>query len=93
MPAEPGSLEQSVLTDLARLPAELREGAVAQTALWLARQLDGNLELAPRDAVAFTAQLRHCSVQLREWAPGEVQDDPTDIKRKNRESRMLRLAE
>lgn len=85
-------MEESVCTDLARMPAELAKGAIAATALYAARQLDGldnAFDLPARDAAAFLAQIRHCMVQLRDWAPGEVQDDPTDLARKNREDRLL----
>lgn len=86
------TMEQRVQRDLDRMPAELRDGAIAGTALYAAHQLDGldnAFELPARDAASFLAQIRHCMVQLRDWAPGEVQDDPTDIKRKNREARMM----
>lgn len=88
-----GPMEESVRNDLARMPPELREGAIAATATYAARQLDGldnAFDLPARDAAAFLAQIRHCMVQLREWAPGEVQNDPTTDARKKRESRLLR---
>jgi hypothetical protein len=89
-----GPMEKSVQSDLKRLPAEMRDGGIAQIALFAARQLDGagDAELPHRDAAAYLAQMRHCLVQLRDWAPGEVKDDPTDTARKNREARMLHLA-
>lgn len=89
---EVGQVEQGVLDDLARLPAELKTGSIAQVALYAARQLDGlgnAFDLPARDATGFLAQIRHCMTQLRDWAPGEVQDDPTDMARKNREDRLL----
>jgi hypothetical protein len=88
---EPGMMEKSVHRDLDRLPIELREGAIAATALYAAKQLDGldnAFDLPARDAAAFLAQLRHCMTQLRDWAPGEVADDPTEDARKRREGRM-----
>jgi hypothetical protein len=87
-----GPMEESVHKDLKRLPTELAEGAIAATALYAARQLDGldnAFDLPTRDAAAFLAQMRHCMVQLRDWAPGEVADDPTDTAQKSREARML----
>ena len=91
---EQGPIESGVLTDLARLPDEMRAGGIAAEALYIARQLDGlnnAFELPARDAAAFLAQLRHCLVQLRDWAPGAVEDDPTDVARRNREGRMLHV--
>jgi hypothetical protein len=91
-PAEPGNVERGVLKDLSRLPEDLRSGGIAQVALYAARQLDGlnnAFDLPARDAAAFLAQVRHCMTQLRDWAPGEVEDDPTENKRQAREKRML----
>jgi hypothetical protein len=89
---EPGVVEKGVQADLDRLPAEMRAGGIAQVALYAARQLDGldnAFDLPARDAAAFLAQIRHCMTQLRDWAPGAVEDDPTDLARKNREDRLL----
>lgn len=90
--ARMGPMEESVRKDLSRLPKDLAEGGIAATALYAAKQLDGldnAFDLPARDAAAFLAQMRHCLVQLRDWAPGEVQDDPTEVKRKSREERLL----
>src|ERR1700755_2082913 len=87
-----GPVETSVRKDLARLPKELAEGGIAATALDAAQQLDGlnnAFDLPARDAAAFLGQLRQCLVQLKEWAPGEVEDDPTDAAKNSREARML----
>jgi hypothetical protein len=87
----PGDIERGVQMDLNRMPVEMRQGGIAQAALFAARMLDSATdgELPHRDAAAYLAQLRHCQVQLREWAPGEVRDDTTDTAQKNREARML----
>lgn len=93
---KPGKMEQGVQRDLDRFPAEIRDGAIAQVALYAARQLDGlnnAFDLPARDAAAFLAQIRHCMVQLRDWAPGEVKDDATDVAQKNRDSRLLRAVD
>ena len=92
----PGDVEKGVQADLDRLPPEMRSGGIAQVALYAARQLDGlnnAFDLPARDAAAFLAQIRHCMTQLREWAPGEVQDDPTETARQRREGRMLRAVD
>ena len=89
--SEPGEIESGVLIDLARLPDEMQSGGIAAEALYMARMLDNGAlnDLQPRDAASYLAQLRHCLVQLRDWAPGAVEDDPTDMARKNREGRLL----
>lgn len=85
-----GPVEEGVREDLGTMPENLRRGAMAQTALLLARQLDSAAEfmLQARDIAAFTAQLRHCMTQLREWAPGEARGDRTDEARVKREERL-----
>lgn len=83
-----GRVERGVRKDLKALPDNLKDGAVAQAALLLARDLDSG-NLLPRDAAAYLAQLRHCMAQLREWAPGEAKGDTTDAARTAREKRLL----
>jgi hypothetical protein len=86
-----GRIERGVRKDLAKLPLEYRQGALAATALHLAHQMDGgeDLGLAPRDVAAYAAQLRQCVIQLREWAPGQSEDDITDQMAGQREGRLL----
>jgi hypothetical protein len=81
------TVEDSVLHDLGRLPADIREGGVARIALYCARELDTGGH-APRDAAAFARELRLSLAQLREMAPGEVKGDITDEVRERRERRL-----
>lgn len=87
---EAGPQEQGVLKDLARMPPDLAEGALAASALGMAREVDAG-ELPPREAIQARAQIRQCMVQLREWAPGTDTGDSTDAKRERREQRMLKV--
>lgn len=81
------TLEDSVRSDLAELPANLRRGGVARVALMCARVLDEG-GLTPRDAAGFARELRLALAQLRELAPGEVKGDVTDEVRERRERRL-----
>lgn len=81
------SMEESVRKDLARLPPEMREGGMAQVALYCAVQLDEG-GMSPRDAAGFLQQLRMALATLREMAPGEVKGDVTDEVRERRERRL-----
>jgi len=68
-----GRIERGVRKDLAKLPLEYRQGALAATrCTWRIRWMRGGPGLAPRDVAAYAAQLRQCVIQLREWAPGRV---------------------
>jgi hypothetical protein len=69
------------------MPAALRGGAVAATALKLARELD-TLPMTPRDASGHARELRMHMTQLAEMAPGERKGDVTDEVRARRESRL-----
>lgn len=81
------SVEDAVLSDLARLPEDMRQGGVAAAALFCARSLDEG-GLSPRDAAGFVGQMRLALAQLREMAPGEVKGDTTDEVRAMREKRL-----
>lgn len=83
------STEDAVLSDLSRLPEDMRSGGVAQVALFCARQLDQPPGMiTPRDAAGFARELRLSLAQLREMAPGEVKGDVTDEVRERRERRL-----
>lgn len=81
------SMEERVRHDLAKLPEDMRNGAVAGVALFCARVLDEGA-LTPRDAQGFARELRLAEAQLREMAPGEVAGDATDEVQKKRAERM-----
>lgn len=87
-----GWIEQGTREDLRTLPKAMQAGGLARTAIWLATQLDSG-QMIPRDAAAYAAQIRHCLVQLHDWAPGEVKGDATDEAREAREKYMLRIVE
>jgi len=80
-------MEGSVLSDLARLPADMRRGGVAAVALYCARQID-EVPLTPRDAALYAREIRLALAQLRDMAPGEVKGDATDEVRERRERRL-----
>lgn len=84
---EPGEAEASVLYDLARLPEDMRRGAVAMAAILAARALDTG-GLVPRDAQGFQREMRLSMAQLQENSPGDRQGDVTDEVRKKREERL-----
>jgi hypothetical protein len=86
-PGSDDTVEQSVLSDLARLPADMRRGGVARGAIYCARALDMG-GLSPRDAAGFVRELRLALAQLRDMAPGEVKGDVTDEVRARRERRL-----
>lgn len=77
--------EDAVLRDLAKMPEELRESAVAVTALMLARSLDAG-EMLSRDQVGCVREIRMCMTQLREWNPAGASGDETDETRARTES-------
>jgi hypothetical protein len=84
-PVVRGSMEESVIRDLAALPDELRRSAIAATAVLLARCLDAG-GMAPRDAVGCVRELRMAMIQLREWNPAGESGDGTDETRAQVES-------
>jgi len=83
----PGFAEAAVLRDLARLPADMREGGIAATAVLSARMLDEGI-LLPRDAQGFIREIRMALVQLQGDAPGDRAGDVTDEVRRKREKRL-----
>jgi hypothetical protein len=100
-----GAREQAVNADLAALPESMRKGAIAATALMLARLLDdGICEADPdtgehkrymvpaKEIPAFAREIRQCITVLQEQAPGEVKGDMTD-EVKNRREKYLNAAQ
>ena len=86
---EPGEIEAGVLLDLQAFPAGMREGAIARTALLLARQLDTRADiLPPRDVASYVQRIGVAVTQLREMSPGEAKGDATDAAREARETRL-----
>jgi len=96
-PPEPlPSITGGVLLDLAAFPAAMREGAVARTALLLARELDDPVlrtAMSPRDKASYVQRIGVAIAQLREMSPGEAKGDSTDAAREARESRLRLVAE
>jgi len=86
---EPGEVEAGVLLDLEAFPPKMRAGAIARTALLLARQLDarGNI-MPPRDVASYVQRIGVAITQLREMSPGEAKGDATDAAREARETRL-----
>jgi hypothetical protein len=87
-----GPMEQGVRLDLREFPEPYCSGAIAQGALFLARELDEDLdarELSARDAGSHVREIRQSIAQLHEMAPREGGKDATD---NARDRRALRLA-
>jgi hypothetical protein len=82
-----GMVEAAVARDLKMMPAAMRGGAIAATALKLARELD-TLPMTPRDAAGHARELRMHMAQLAEMAPGDRKGDVTDEVRARREARL-----
>ena len=76
MPRTLGSVEKATRADLARLPADLAGGALAASALELARGLDGANSLTSKSMAAKA----HGDImnRLRELAPPEERRDGLD---------------
>lgn len=82
----PLSVETAARKDLAALPAEYRNSAVAKSYLLLARRLD--LGVSARDAAQLTREMRLCLLALYDLAPAKHENDPADELRAKREERM-----
>jgi hypothetical protein len=80
-----GPTEAAIIRDLARLPEDLRESAVAVSARILAHSLDEG-EMIPKDAVVCVREIRMCIAQLREWNPAGDTGDETDATREQMEN-------
>lgn len=81
-----GEIETSVMKELAKLPLEATEGALAQSMMYLARQLDLG-DVGPRDVTNYTKEIRIGLLSLRDMYPAESDEDDTDIARQKRERR------
>lgn len=78
-----GEIEASVLKDLAKLPSEAAETVLAQSMIYLARQLDAR-DVMPREVTNYTKEIRLSSLSLKEQFPEGDQDDETDEARQRR---------
>lgn len=87
-----GPIEQAVGRDLALLPADLRRGGIATSALRLARELDSMIVVG-RDAAGHAREIRQCLMTLREISPGEKKGDKTDELGARREARLAAAVE
>lgn len=101
MSARTGAREQAVRADLAALPESMRKGAIASTALMLARLLDRGIceadefdgehvmhTVPAKEIPAFAREIRQCITALQDSAPGEVKGDETDEVKNRREKRL-----
>jgi hypothetical protein len=91
-PRRKGPVELATARDLKALPAVMRTGALAATALMLARELDG-LDMTARDTAGHARELRMHMTQLAEMAPGGTKGDATDEVRERRERRLSAAGE
>lgn len=88
----PGAHERAVRRDLRRLPAEDRQGGLAQLAVGIAQRLDDEL-LSARDFASLSAQMHSVLVTLaKNLEPPAVADPVDDLAKKRRERRLGRGA-
>lgn len=87
-----GALEAGVIESLKPFPPEAMGSVLAQSMLYLARQLDLG-EATPRDVPNFSKEIRQSLAQLEIMYPPEPEDDATDEAQKRRERRMAGLDE
>lgn len=87
-----GPLEESVAKTLEAFGPEVTGEALAQTALYLARQLDRD-EVNPRDIPAFSKEVRQTIAQLMVMFPPEPEDDETDKAQQRRNEALASLAD
>jgi hypothetical protein len=87
-----GPVEAATTRDLKGLPPGMRQGALAATALKLAREIDES-ELTARDLAGHARELRMHMTQLFDSAPGGAKGDTTDEVRERRERRLAAAAE
>jgi hypothetical protein len=78
-----GEIEASVLADLARLPLEAGDTALAKSMLYLARQLDAR-DVAPREVTNYTKEIRLAFLSLKDEYPVGEENDETDEARQRR---------
>lgn len=86
-----GPYQKAVEKDLARLPDDLADGAVAAGMLRLAAEVDAGFVLG-RDAAAHVREIRQSFTTLKELAPAGNKTDKTDDLTARREKRMSRQA-
>jgi hypothetical protein len=85
-PGAAGAMETSVMKELAKLPFEAGEGTLAQSMLYLARQLDAG-DIPPREVSQYTKELRISLLSLQDAYPASEEDDETEEARRKRERR------
>lgn len=81
-----GSMEAGVMEDLSAFPPEAVKGTIAQSMLYLARQLDMG-DVSPREVGNYTKELRLSLLQLKDLYPVADGEDETDKARGKRERR------
>ena len=86
LPEEGGPMVTSVMANLDEFPDEVREGSLAQSMLYMARQLDGG-EVASRDVAGFIKEIRQSYMQLRALYPPSDEEDETALFARRREER------
>lgn len=84
-----GDIERAVCHDLSQYPEEEKvfETAFAQTAIYMARQLDQG-DVSPREVTQYTKEIRLNLMQLADLFPPAAEGDDTDQAREKRERRM-----
>jgi hypothetical protein len=80
-----GQVEASVRREIRGLPADLRTGSLAVTALLLARRLDAGLPA--REVAGVAREIRQSIAALMEQAPAKPQGDLVDELRARRAER------
>jgi len=70
-------LERATRSDLAKLPESVRDSALAQVALDLARRLDG--DVADTAAVLLARELRMCLADLHHQGKEDTHGDIDDL--------------
>jgi hypothetical protein len=86
---EPGPAETAARRDLADLPPQYQDGAVAHTYLMMGRRLDAGV--SSRDVAALAREMRLTLLALYELAPPSRENDPADELRARREDRLRAL--
>jgi hypothetical protein len=74
------------MKELALLPMEAGDGTLAQSMLYLARQLDDG-DVPPRERPQYTKELRISLLSLQDAYPASEDEDETEEARRKRERR------
>jgi hypothetical protein len=82
-----GQMESSVVESLKAFPPEAMGSALAQSMIYLSRQLDHD-EVNSRDVPNFSKEIRQALAQLEIAYPATPEDDETDRAQKRREKRL-----